>query len=243
MAAFGEVTTVDSTDPGASTPQSTQNIPDIDPNDPRLVSESLETNEQGDAYATLPPIPDGKWRAKLSVVDIKDPKTGQPSPTRTILTMATWKNPPAPFFAINLQSTVLDATGKHDGVTLTEYWVKTLVDERRGVSALSTIARKAGANIPVGATQKAVLDAALARFAAEPEVVIETQWEARCQSCEETATKKGEKKPKPFLYGMDRFPLNPDRTHSPEVQCPVCKGMCRGQARIVGYFPVTTPHN
>jgi hypothetical protein len=231
---------------------------EIDPNDPDLVSESLETDANADAYERTPTLPDGKWRAKMKLIDIKypnGPNKGKVVPEKFLTTIATWRTPPKKFLCVNLESDVLDTGtsthGRYNGSKLSDYWVKTLVDDRKpGASALATVIRKSGGQVPVGTPQTGVKDIALRHFAGEPEVVIETQWEARCQKCEEKADKEGRDKPKPFKRGMHNFPMkrvapgqpaSPVDKYDPEIQCPDCKTQVRAMPRIVQYFEVSTP--
>lgn len=219
-------------------------VEEIPLDDPRLLSsENVESNATGDAYASPPVLPDGKWRAKLTLAKIKDAK-GTEQDFRT--SMATWRTPQQPFFAVNVQSEVIDHSGKFDGYKLTEYWVKTLVGDRgpgEGTSQLATIVRASGGKVPMGGNQKAMLDAGLRHLASEPEVVIETAWEARCQTCEEACEKRGEKKSKAFhVRGMHRFPQPRTGQWSPEIECPTCHATLRAQPRIVQYFPLSVPH-
>src|SRR5271167_3682799 len=98
MSAFGEVTY--DTPPAEATAPQGESAPAIDPNDPRLTSEVLTINPDADAYAVLPPLPDGKWRAKAKQVDIKDDK-GQ------LQRYAVFSRPKMengrPFFATNVE--------------------------------------------------------------------------------------------------------------------------------------------
>jgi hypothetical protein len=215
---------------------------ELDPNDPALTSEIMETDANVDAYERQPVLPDGRWRVKVKLVDIKDPKTGKASETMALLTVATWRNPPKPFWCVNLESDVIDlrAAPNFNGVRLTDYWVKTLVDERKpGASALATVIRKSGGVVPVQSNQNTVKDIAVRHFAGEPEAVIETQWVARCQRCEELADKKGEKKPGPFKRGMVNFPMA-NKVYNPSLDCPTCKAQVRAMPTIVQYFDVKT---
>lgn len=231
-AAFGDVTYADApTDQSvASSSEPTQLI---DINDPRLTSESLTLNPDADAYAVPPPVSDGKWRAKAKQVDINDDKK-QPQRFAAFsrAKMANGK----PFLATNIEFQVIDHSGKHDGVKLTEYWVKTLLDERKGTSQAATMIHKLGGKVPPTATQKQTMDLLLQTLAAEPELVIEVAWSAECQTCQETAKKKGDRAPKPFLAGMHRFPQGRNGEKDPIVGCPVCKSQVRAQPRIVGFF-------
>ena len=206
----------------------------IDPNDPRLTSEVLTINPDADAYAILPPLPDGKWRMKAKQVDIKDDK-GQLQ--RYAVFSRTKMANGAPFFATNIEYSVIDHSGEFDGVKLTDYWVKTLVDARKGTSQAATITHKLGGKVPASGNQKAYIDALLATLAAEPELVWETAWSAECQHCQEVAKKKGDRQPRPFLQGMHRFPsTKTPGVHDPMAKCPTCSQMVRAQARLVAPY-------
>jgi hypothetical protein len=230
-AAFGEVAY---DNPPAEAAPSHDAAPAIDPNDPRLTSEVLTDNAAADAYATPPPLPDGKWRAKAKQVDIKDDK-GQ------LQRYAVFSRPGIesgkPFFATNVEFSIIDHSGANDGVKLTEYWIKTLIDGRKGTSQSDTMVRKLGGKTLPSSTDKQRIDLLLATLAAEPELIIETAWRAECQTCQETAKKKGDRAPKPFMAGMHRFPATKvPGVHDPIVGCPVCRSQVRAQPRIVGYF-------
>jgi len=206
----------------------------VDPNDPRLTSEVLTINPDADAYAVLPPLPDGKWRAKAKQVDIKDDKGQQQR--YAVLSRAKMAGG-APFFATNVEFSIIDHSGEFDGVKLTEYWVKTLVDARKGTSQAATLTGKLGGKVPASGNQKVYIDALLATLAAEPELVVETAWSAECQACQESAKKRGDKSPRPFLQGMHRFPATrTPGTHEAVVACTTCKSQVRAQPRIVGFF-------
>lgn len=236
-ATFGDVTYSEQPGQDASAANG-QHVEIIDPNDPRLTSEVLTVNPEGDAYAIPPPLPDGKWRAKAKQVDIKDDK-GQMQ--RSAAFSRAKMNGGNPFLATNVEFTVLDSSGKFDGTKLTEYWVKTLVEQRSGTSQIASLLAKLGKPLASG-TQGDYMKKFLEVLAGEPELVIETAWEASCQSCQEAAKKTGAKAPKPFLVGMHRFPqtkAGPD----PIVQCPNCKSQVRAQPRIANFFPLSTPHN
>jgi len=235
MAAFGGITTYDP--PAESAAPNGEQAPTIDPNDPRLTSEVITINPDADAYAVLPPLPDGKWRAKAKQVDIKDDKGQQQR--YAVFSRAKMSNGD-PFYATNVEFDVIDHSGKFDGVALTEYWVKTLIDARKGTSQAATLTRKLGGKPPASGSQKVFMDALLSTLAAEPELIIETAWSAECQTCQESAKKKGDRAPRPFLQGMHRFPAT--RTpgvHDPMVKCGTCQSMVRAQPRIVGFYSLT----
>jgi len=235
MSAFGEVTYEQGAPADAAAPDS-QPTQLIDPNDPRLTSEVL-TDSGADAYAILPPLPDGKWRAKAKQVDIKDDKGQQQR--YAVFSRAKMANG-APFFATNVEFSIIDHSGKNDGVKLTEYWVKTLVDERKGTSQAATLIRKLGKPTPQTMTQKQTIDLLLQTLAAEPELIVETSWSAECQHCQELAKKKGDRAPRPFLQGMHRFPTTKvPGEYDPMAKCGTCNSMVRAQPRIVGFFAHT----
>jgi hypothetical protein len=235
---FGEATYEQGAgDATASNAVGSSNEPSIDINDPRLTSEALDDNTSVDAYAVPPPAPDGKWRAKLSQVDIND---GNGQPQRFLAKSYPKMENGRPFLVTNVEASLIDLQGKYDGVKLTEYWVKTLVDSKKGTSQASTIVTKAGGTLPPKSTDADRMNALLKTLAGLPEVIVETAWEASCQSCQEAAKKSGTKAPRPFLTGMHRFPHSPvaGGGHDPNVACPTCKGMARAQVRIVRYWSV-----
>ena len=212
----------------------TQQLAAIDPNDPRLVSEVLDDRLDADAYAVPPPPPDGRWKAKLKLGGIKDKADGQIKPF--IVGEAYWRPEKPLFYAANVEASLIDHSGKNDNVKLMDYHVRSLMDDRKGTSPMTTITQKAGGAANAHSTAKDRYQAFEKALAAEPEVIVETRWQVSCQRCEEAADKRGDKKPGPFLYGDARFPQNRDGSHSPDVSCPTCKSMCRAQAKIERYY-------
>jgi hypothetical protein len=211
----------------------------IDPNDPLLTSESLTDDVTADAYKIPPPAPDGFWRAKLKSVPIKDTKGA-------MVPFMAWRhekvNDGKPMFVANAEVSLIDLSGKFDGTRITEQWVKSNIDKRKGTSQMTTIIVKAGGTAPSPSTERQRLDAFLKTLAGEPEVIVETFWEASCMKCGETADKKDEKRPGPFLRGMHRFPQVKGPTGAleadPIVPCPVCKSSCRAQVRVATFHRV-----
>jgi hypothetical protein len=212
-------------------------VQELDPNDPRLTSESLDDNAEGNAYASLPPLPDGKWRAKLKQVDVKG---ADGKPVRSAAKLAQWLNPPVPYLYTALEASVISLGGKekYDGYRINDNWVPT-IPNRSGTSPAATIIRKAGGQTPAKFTHAQLMELLLKTLAGEPEVVIETAWEAACQHCQEEAAKSGARKPKNIAQGEHRFPQGKVAgTHDPNVQCPTCKGWVLARPRIVGYYSV-----
>lgn len=222
-------------EPDLPTEQNGGTATPVDMNDPALTSEVIEDTTQ-DAYAIPPPPPDGKWRAKLKQVDINDPSDSQKK--RHIVFVHPKMNDGKPFFAVNVEASLIDVSGKFDGISTTEYWVKSAVDKRKNVSEMSTITKAAGGAPLDRGNQTDRLNALEKVLAGEPEAIIDTFWEASCQTCQEAAKKKGDRSPRPFLMGMHRFPSKGAGVHDPMVQCPTCKSMVRAQMRIAGFFNV-----
>lgn len=231
-----------------------QNI--IDENDPRLVSEDVEMNLDGDAYAQPAPPPDRKWRAKLKLEGFTDEKGN----TRDYKATQTKSDTPTPYFETKISVTLLDPTGKYDGLKLfTEYGgtVGTL-QQRDGSSKVSTIiARLKQPNgepwVKKGSArmkQKEWIDLFVKAVAGEPEIGVETEWQSNCQACSDEAKAKRLKGDKTArypatLHGMHRFPVekNQDKrragqTNDPEVACQVNPGhgFSRARAVVVGFL-------
>lgn len=207
----------------------------IDMNDPALMSEQLDIDTAADAYAIPPPPPDGKWRAKLKIVDIKD-ADGQAKQFRAARFDS--MNDGKPFFVVNVEASLIDVGGKFDGIKAIQYWVKSQVDRRKNIDEMSTITKAAGGQVVARGTHADRLAALQKALAGEPEVIVETHWDAQCQSCQEAADKKGERKPKAFKIGMHNFPQPSAGKYDPMVSCPTCHSSCRAQLRIGGFYNV-----
>lgn len=221
-----------------SGPNGTAHDEIVDINDPRLLSESLHENPEGDAYAIPPPPPDGKWRAKLTSVPVKNKAKGTEEPY--IAVRYAKMNNGVPYLVTNVQAQILDSSGKYDGVKITDYHVKT-VPGKDGSSPVSTILVRLKQTI-TPASPAGRMEQFMKVLASEPELVIETAWRAACQSCQEKAEKRGTKKPGDFVLGMHRFPISKGKP-DPVVKCPTCGTQCRAQAKIQGYWTLDTPHN
>ena len=209
----------------------------VDPNDPALTSEVIEDSGEN-AYATLPPIPDGKYRAKLKHRDVNGPD-GKPAQYRAY--QASWgqyASAPVPYLATALDADVIDLQGKYDGYQLTDFFVKTLPG-RNGASQVATVLRATGEATPKAASHVQWMQLLLKKLASEPEAGIETQWEWNCQACEEKAKAAGEKKPR-GLQGMHKFPQVPGKPglHDPQLKCDACGAYGQARARIVAYLPL-----
>lgn len=210
-------------------------VESFDINDPRLTSEAVADDATADSYAINPPLPDGKWRAKLRQVDVKDKSTGKD--VRILARKATWVDGQPLYLVTNVECQVIDNTGKFDGTKITEYHVRTLVDDRKGTSQVATLLRKLKVSTPpTFKSQMEIMDLFLQTLAGEPELVIETAWKVDCQDCTEAAEKAGTKKPKPYLVGMHRFPRDQHNKPDPLAICPKCGAQNRANARIVQFY-------
>ncbi len=221
----------------------------IDENDPRLVSEDLSVNVEGDAYAQPAPPPDARYRAKLRLSQVEDSKgvkhDYQPKLTK--------KPPIIPYLYTAIEATLLDATGKYDGLKVYDYWVGTFMG-RDGSTKVSTILSRlkrpdgqpwaqAGARMP----HKAWMDLFVKALAAEPEIGVETQWGWQCQTCGEEADAAHKARPRELL-GMSKFPQEQDKAKraagqafSPEMKCTVnaAHGYSRAQVRIARFVALS----
>src|ERR1700677_5072396 len=84
----------------------------LDPNDPVFTSENIDVNPDVDAYAFPPPPPDGKYRAKLKLVQHKNADG-----SLVDWYAATWgQNPPTKVLVTGVEASIIDPSGKFDGV-------------------------------------------------------------------------------------------------------------------------------
>jgi hypothetical protein len=219
----------------------------VDPNDPRLVSEILDADTTKDAYATPPLPPDGKWRAKLKLEGVKD-ATDQVLPFA-----AAYTKERLPYFRTGVSASIIDPSGKFDGfVVRPEFggYVSTVLrkDKSSTLTTLLTKIRKPdGAFWATSATrldQKSWIDLLVRALTGEPEVGIETQWQWNCQKCSEEAKAAGKSYPV-GLNGMQRFDAEKDPEkrkqgllYNPEYQCKVNPGhgVYRAYPKIVRFL-------
>jgi hypothetical protein len=221
-------------DPAAAAAGDSPSSVVIDANDPQLTSEVLTEDTTQDAFAIPPPPPDGKWRAKLKLVDMAGATDGKLYKAVRYEKM----NDGKAFFVANVEASLIDVHGKQDGIKVTQYHVKSAIDRRKNVSEMTTITKAAGGKPVERGTHLDKVVALGAALAGEPEVIIDTFWEAACQSCQEGAKKAHTKAPRAFLMGMSHFPQSKPGTHDPMVQCPACKSMVRAQLRIGQFLNV-----
>lgn len=212
----------------------------LDPNDPRLVSEDLNANPDADAYAQPAPPPDARYRVKLKLAQKE--ANGQ----KQDYVAALWgkKGTPQAIFVTGIEASIIDPSGKYDGLKAYDYNVSTFVG-RDNATKVTTIVGKlrkpdgtpwAPAHTKMSA--KAWMELLVRALAGEPELGIETQWEYSCQACGEEAKKKGEAYPR-SITGMHKFPPEQDRAKiaagqkfSAEMKCAANAAHGYGRARI-----------
>src|SRR6202453_1564423 len=95
----------------------------LDPNDPVFTSENVDVNPEVDAYAYPPPPPDARYRAKLKLVQHKNADGSSVD-----WYPAKWgSNPPQPVLVAAVEASIVDPSGKFDGVKVFDRLVSTFV--------------------------------------------------------------------------------------------------------------------
>lgn len=222
----------------------------VDPNDPRLTSEPLDDNPEGNAYARQPLPPDGKYRAKAKLMKVKDSKGHEhnylPKPHKKSGQL---------YAFTSIEFTILDATGLFDGVKVYDPWVGTFMGRDKS-HKVGTIVRmlkdpagqpwvKPGERLD----HKMWMERLVKVLAGEPEVGISTQWEWSCQECGKEAKAKAEKAGEDAVYpksilGMHRFPPLKDAKkpgqYDPEMRCQVnpAHGYSRARVKLDQVIPL-----
>lgn len=248
MGAFGEPVVLDEQ---AAMNAATGDAPleqPIDINDPALTSESLTVNPEADAYAAPPTLPEGRYRAKLKHRKVNDGKDDYKA----------YRDHQSGSLYV---ATALDASvishdhPEWDGVPLTDYFVSTQLKRNGGVPA-ATVCTACGVpaeKVKAARSHADLVKLLISTLAAEPECVVDTIWEAQCQTCEEEAKKAGTRKPKP-IRGMLSFPQNKPGVdaqgrkvmyHNPTIMCPRDSrhGQITARPRIYAYLPLSAAAN
>jgi hypothetical protein len=217
-------------------------VSDLDPNDPRLTSEALDVNPEGDAYARQPLPPDAKYRAKLSLVKVKDATGAE----HDFLPKMHKKSSSAYMFT-SIKAVIQDGSGKYDGIQVFDSWVGTFMnkDKSHKVGTIIRLLRDPAGQPWVKPGERMNHKEWMERFvkvlAGEPELGIETQWEWSCQACGKAAKDKGEAYPK-SVTGMHRFPplTGVKGAFDPEMKCQVnpAHGFSRARIRIARVIPL-----
>jgi hypothetical protein len=226
----------------------------IDENDPRLVSEALDVNLEGDAYAQPAPPPDGKYRVKLKLEGVKVEGSTDTKPYGTGMN----RRSKTPYFKTNISCTIIDPKGQYDGIVCyPAFGGGVNTDKRRdGTTQVTTILTrlvKADGSpvVPKGTKydQKGWIELFVKTLAGEPEIGAETAWEASCMACGEEM-KKAREAGKDVGYatrttGMHHFPQETDaakrrlgQLFSPEIKCAAnpAHGYSRARAIVSGFL-------
>lgn len=255
MGGFGEAVYKDDNAtavPGQETANSGADA--VDENDPRLTSEDLEVNVGGDSFAMPAPPPEGiKLRLKLKHLKVKNAAGVE------VDYLQKSHETQGPYLATGVEATIVDASGKYDGMKVFDRWVGTF-RSRDGSNKISTILARLrqGNGQPwindkvYPKSHKAWMEMFLKALAGEPEIFFEPQWEWSCPKCGEE-TKKAKNAGQDVDYeksvvGMRKFDVDQEASrrekrivHHPEMQCKVnpTHGWSRIQVRIGQVFPIS----
>jgi hypothetical protein len=224
-------------------------VGEIDPNDPRLVSESLEVAVDKDAYAQMIPPPDRTWRAKLKLEGVKK-DSGEKVDYVTHQT----GTPPVPFYRTLISASLIDPSGKFDGVKVYPSfggWISTALRKDGSMQIATILSRlrkpsgEAWAKVGDRKNQAEWMALFVQALAGEPEIGVETQWQVSCEEC----GKEGKLKNPPVfaksLEGMHRFPAQNDKAKraagelfDPNKPCDVNRahGYSRAYSKVVRFL-------
>jgi len=237
----------------------------IDENDPRLTSEDLNVNLEANAYAMPSPPPEGvRYRAKLKLlpVKVKVPVPGQPGQFSDVEKDFAPKTheTKGPYMATGMVATILDASGKYDGVMVYDRWVGTLLNRDGGHKVQTILPKlhrpdgKPWVNPGERLSHSAWIKLFVQALAGEPEIGFEPQWEWSCEACGKLAKSRGGDYPR-SVVGMRKFPVDTAASktagrpvHLPELKCELVPGhgYSRAQVRVgevckASEVPATAP--
>lgn len=220
----------------------------IDENDPRLISESLDVNPDVDSYASPAPPPDAKYRAKLKLEGFKV-EGGENKDYGT----GADKNK-VPFYKTSISCSIIDPSGKFDGIVCYPAFgggANTKKD-RQGGSQVTTILTRVkkpdGTSWAQGfkGSQLEWIQRLVQALKTEPEIGIETAWEASCMKCAEELKPQGKYATR--TTGMHHFPPEQDaakrkagQQFQPEIKCSAnaAHGYSRARAIVVRFLHLT----
>lgn len=208
--------------------------PVIDLNDPNLLMADLDTHQEADPYAAPPPIPDGRWLANIKQRDVKD-QQGQ-----TVRYAVKLDRNQQPYAYTALDATVTDASGKFDKIALTDYFVSTRPDARKGGAIpLSWILGCLKVVLPPRVNIKSLLEEFFKALAPDPQIEIETVWEGSLDQADQERFEEAGERP-PRVLGQHRFPKNAKGESIPEIDVDTKLGKVHltARPRINGYYAV-----
>jgi hypothetical protein len=224
-----------------------QQIVSVDLNDPSLLEESLEFDASANPYEFPPPVPDGRYTAKLKQLNVKD-ADGKEVLFAVKQDMDYSKGAPGkPVFLANgkpklyvstaLECRIQDPSGKFDNIPVFDRFVDSRTARNGGI-AMVRILQCLGVKVPSNMSAGQLKELFQKTLASEPTLEIETSWEGQPdQDTVELYKERGERLPK-RVKGMHRFPER-DGKRVPEITVPGKLGdvAMRAQAVVVGYFP------
>lgn len=223
---------------GSSSSSSSPSLDNVAPvlnlDDPNLLMAEVETNQDQNPYAIPPPLPDGRWLVKIKQRDVKD-QQGQPARYKVDQT----KDGRVYAFSA-LDATVIDLSGKWDGIALSDYFVSTLPNARKGNAIpLAWILGCLKVQLPAKIEVRTLLDEFFKATAGEPMLEIDTVWEGGLsQEDQERFEQAGERQPR--VLGQHRFPQTAKGESIPDldVDTKLGKVHLHARPRINGYYPV-----
>lgn len=217
----------------------------VDLNDPSLLSAEFDIDPTADPYAVPPPIPDGRYRAKLKQIDVKnaagemvryavkplfDYRGGAAIPVMD-------ENGHQKYFVTTaLECRIQDPSGKYDNAPVYDRFMDSRTARNGGVP-LVRVLTVLGVALPPKLNAKTLIDTFMKALAGEPDVEITTAWEANLgQEDQELFKAQGVQAPR-RVTGMHNFPVV-DGKRVPEIQRKTVLGdfSMRAQAKITGYY-------
>lgn len=207
-------------------------VPIIDLDDPNLLLHEMDTNADTDAYAAPPPLPDGRWTVKVKQQDVKN------AAGEAVRYAVKVGKDGVPYAYTALEATVIDPSGKFDGLRLTDYFVSTRPARNGGIPIVRLLTCLK-VQLPAKVNAKVLLDELLKALGSEPQLEVDTVWEGSPdQADQERFEASGEKLPR--VLGQHRFPKGADGKSVPDVEVDTKLGKINLHARprINGYFPL-----
>lgn len=206
--------------------------PILNLDDPNLLLADMDTNADIDPYAAPPPLPDGRWQVKVKQQDVKDAQ-GQPA------RFAVKQDKQGAVYAYTaLECTVVDPSGKFDGLKLHDYFLSTRPQRNGGVPIVRLLTcLKVALTAKVNA--RTLLDLLEKALASEPLIEVDTVWDGSLdQADQDRFESAGERVPR--VMGQHRFPQNAKGESLPDLQVETKLGKVnlRARPRINGYFPL-----
>lgn len=219
----------------------------VDLNDPSLLEESLEFDPTVNPYDMPPPPPDGRYKVKLKQIDTKG-TDGQPAlfkidQEKDYSTPGTAKpvflsnGKPKLFLSAALEASIIDPSGKFDGVKLFDRFMDSRTNRQGGVPMIHLL-RCLGTPVPNNVNLATLRELFKKALALEPECEVESTWVGNIsQDDSEHYKDRGEKAPK-RVRGMHRFPeKDGKRLTEVEVEGRLGKMVQTAQATITNYYP------